>query len=350
MRIQRRYLPEWAEQEAVLLAWPHKRTDWAGVMPEIEATYAELASKISRHQPVIIIAPDDSIIDKIRQEGVKERILFIQLDTNDTWIRDYGPIAVVEPPGLVLNNYHFNAWGGKYPHELDNLVTERLFGKDGMLPENVRLVDHNDFVLEGGSIETNGHGLLLTTERCLLSANRNPGLSRGVIEQKLKSDLGVRSVIWLEHGYLTGDDTDGHIDTLARFCNERTIAYVQCTDPADPDFPGLFQMEQQLHKEVNNLGIGARLVPLPMPQPVLDERGTRLPATYANFLIINGAVMVPTYGCKNDGVALETIGGLFPEREVVGIDARVLIKQGGSIHCATMQLPKGSIQWTKYTS
>lgn len=345
---RRTYLPEWADQGAVLLAWPHERTDWEGILPEIDATYAELVRRISWQQPVIIITPDHRVIGKILPDSLGENIQLVRMDTNDTWIRDYGPVTALDASGFLLNNYHFNAWGGKFPYELDDHVTEKLFVQEGLFPPNVRLASHDDFILEGGSIDTNGNGLLLTTERCLLAANRNPGLSRETIEQKLKSDLGINRVIWLRHGYLTGDDTDGHIDTLARFCDEHSIAYVRCTDPSDPDYPELDRMERQLREVVKSLK-GMRLVPLPMPEPVVDEQGKRLPATYANFLIINGAVLVPTYNCQHDAEAIDTIGALFPGRAVIGIDARVLIKQGGSIHCATMQLPKGSILWKRNT-
>jgi agmatine/peptidylarginine deiminase len=263
--------------------------------------------------------------------------------TNDTWIRDYGPVGILDESGIVFYNYQFNGWGNKYPAEMDNGVMDRLYAEAGLFSHRLRMVQRPDFVLEGGSIDTNGDGVLLTTERCLLSGTRNPDRTREQIEKQLKSDLGVHTIIWLKSGYLSGDDTDGHIDTLARFCDRQTIAYVRCNEKSHPDYGELLEMEGQLRHTVRSILRGFRLVPLPTPELVVDDRGHPLPATYANFLVINGAVLVPTYGCASDCEAMETIGGLFPDRELIGIDARILIKQGGSIHCATMQLPKGSI-------
>jgi agmatine/peptidylarginine deiminase len=202
-------------------------------------------------------------------------------------------------------------------------------------------VEHTDFVLEGGSIETDGMGTILLTSSCLLNRNRNGNLSKTEVESKLAEHLGAKRFLWLDHGHLEGDDTDGHIDTLARFCNETTICYVRCNNRNDPHFDGLKEMEGQLTSFRTSEGHPYQLVPLPMSEPVSDPDGHRLPATYANFLITNGLVMVPVYGGQNDRKALETIGHLFPGRRILGINCSTLIRQGGSLHCITMHIPKG---------
>jgi agmatine deiminase len=204
-------------------------------------------------------------------------------------------------------------------------------------------VEQINFVLEGGAIETDGYGTLLTTRRCMLSPDRNPGFSENDINQWLSTYLGFTRIFWLDYGFLAGDDTDGHIDTLVRFCNPSTLAYVKCTDEKDEHFEELRNMEKELEKLVDFNGNPYQLVPLPLPDACYADDGHRLPATYANFLIINGAVLLPVYGVKQDSDAVEIFNNLFPDRQIIPIFSRVLLEQHGSLHCITMQYPEGSI-------
>lgn len=340
-----RLLPEWHPQDAVQLTWPHAESDWAGLLERIEATLEAMVVAIARYQDVLI-----SVCDKATRERLAASFQYLGVPTqrlhlyitpaDDTWCRDHGPLAVEQNGEAVLLDYIFTGWGGKFPAQRDNVLTSTLAAQGAY---RVR-VEARDIVLEGGAIETDGEGTLLTTEACLLNRNRNPALDRSSIEAQLREDLGVERFLWLRHGHLEGDDTDSHIDTLARFCDPHTIAYVRCDDERDPHYPALKAMETELQtfRQVN--GAPYRLVALPWPRPCYDpEDGHRLPATYANFLIINGAVLVPTYGDKADTRALTALEEAFPERDIVPIDCRAVIRQHGSLHCLTMQLPRGSL-------
>ena len=266
-----------------------------------------------------------------------DRLTLYEIPTNDTWARDHSGIMVVENGKLVLLDFQFNGWGLKFAANLDNQITHQLY-KQGAFPATTyRSMKH--FVLEGGSIESDGEGTLLTTVDCLLSANRNDTLTKEEVEVFLKNHLGLQRILWLHHGYLAGDDTDSHIDTLARFCDAQTIAYVQCTDPTDEHYQALSGMEEELQAFTTLKGEPYRLIPLPMAEPVWDEEGHRLPATYANFLIINKAVLLPFYGTEQDAIAQAQLQSAFPEREVVSIHCGALIHQHGSLHCVTMQYP-----------
>jgi agmatine deiminase len=339
----RPYLPpEWAPQSGVLLTWPHARGDWASRLNEVEPVFAAIAREIARRERVLI-ACDDAVhgahvAARLQSSGVDmNRVTLGVAPSNDTWARDHGPITVLCRDKPVLLDFRFNGWGGKYAHNLDNAITRRLqaHGVFGQTPlENI------DWVLEGGSIEVDGSGTLLTTTRCLLAPTRNPQLSREQIERELRDWLGLKRILWLEHGHLEGDDTDSHIDTLARYCDVHTVAYVACDDPRDAHYADLKAMEAELKAFRAADGSPYRLVPLPWPQAQHDSE-RRLPATYANFLIINGAVLVPTYRDPADAVALERLQTCFPEREIVGIDCVPVIAQYGSLHCLTMQLPAG---------
>jgi len=330
---------EWELQDAVLLAWPHQNTDWAPMLEEVEAVYLEMTRKITGFEPVIIVAPEaDRLQERLLREHIDlTRVTLLNIDTNDTWIRDFGPFIIHQKSHIQLLNFTFNAWGSKFSAEKDNLVTEKLHtsGVFGKLP---RL--DIDLVLEGGSIEVDGRGTLLTTSQCLLNQNRNPLLNRNQLEEQLSVYFGIDHFLWLDHGSLSGDDTDAHIDTLARLCPNDTIVFVSCPDQDDVHFQDFKMMENQLRSFATRKGQPFRLLPLPWPRACL-EGGQRLPATYANFLIINKAVLVPTYRDPSDAIALRTISEAFPQREVIGIDCRPLIKQHGSLHCATMQLPRG---------
>ena len=343
----RTYLPpEWAPQSAVQLTWPHAHSDWAPILDEVEPVFTAIAAAIARFEIVLVACYDSAHRDQVRTRlaaaGVPAaRTRLYVAPSNDTWARDHGPIAVLCQDEATLLDYGFNGWGGKYPHDLDDRITRTLHaqGAFGDTP-----IEHQDLILEGGSIEVDGSGTLLTTERCLLAATRNPRLARADIERELAAHLGLTRFLWLKHGYLAGDDTDSHIDTLARLCDPNTIAYVACDDPSDEHYAELKAMEAELETFRTPNGAPYRLVPLPWPQPKRDTDGARMPATYANFLIINGAVLVPTYRDTADAVALERLRGCFPDREVIGIDCLPLIWQHGSLHCVTMQIPEGIVK------
>jgi len=337
----RRLPAEWEEQDGVLLAWPHEDSDWGPVLELVEPVFAEIIAAISRHERVLVIVQENGIADyKIRRAGaVMENVIFAEIPSNDTWARDFGPITVLDDDSPLLLDFGFNGWGLKFAANHDNLITGHLC-KAGQFAAKREVVG---LILEGGSIESDGRGTILTTSECLLSPNRNPHLDREQIERLLAQQFGTDTTLWLESGYLAGDDTDSHIDTLARLCPDDTILYVACDDPADEHYGALGTMRRELEKFRTRAGLPFRLIPLPWPAPCVDESGERLPATYANFLVINGAVLVPTYNDKKDAAALAAVQQAFPDRTIVGIDCRPLILQHGSLHCVTMQLPKGTL-------
>ena len=330
---------EWEEQSAVLIAWPHKDTDWNYILEEVEKCYIKVAEAIVDDEDLIIVTPEPDAVKNKLLHLPTERLHFYQMPTNDTWARDFGPISIVENGKPALCDFKFNAWGLKFPACHDNLINSNL-SKFGAFKTDLK--NRLNFVLEGGSIESDGHGVLLTTSECLLSKNRNGEFSKSEIENYLLQQFGLKKIIWLNHGFLSGDDTDSHIDTLARMCPNSTIAYVGCDNINDEHYEDLKRMEKELMCATNVNGIPYLLRKLPLPTPIYDEEGTRLPATYANFLITNHKVLVPTYGQQTDAEALQIIKELFPTRSIVGIDCRALIKQHGSLHCITMQLIKGT--------
>lgn len=339
----RRLPAEWEEQDGVLLAWPHEGSDWLPWLDAVEPVFVEIARQISLIEQVVVVAPDTAPVRKKLQESgaALERIKLFEMDTNDTWSRDFGPITVFEDGRPLILDFGFNGWGLKFAADQDNQITRRLhkLGAFGATPlKTVGLI------MEGGSIESDGHGTILTTAECLLDGNRNPHLSRTELEEALKKLCGAGHFLWLENGYLAGDDTDSHVDTLARLCPNDTIAYVTCDDPDDEHYQALSAMERELKAFRTADGRPYRLIPLPWPEARYDEEGDRLPATYANFLVINKAVLVPTYRDKNDAAALAAVAEAFPDREIIGIDCLPLILQHGSLHCVTMQLPKGILQ------
>ena len=299
----------------VQLTWPHKDTDWAPILDEITAVYEEMAHEIRKREPLLIVD---------------------QIPHNDTWARDHGFITVEETSfdhkskALILLDFCFNGWGEKFEATLDNQINRQLYDQ-GLVKGLYE--DHLDFVLEGGSIESDGKGTIFTTECCLMAPHRNQPLTKAEIEERLKEWLGAERIVWLQHGSLLGDDTDGHIDTLVRICPDDTLLYTG----GDEDHPDLIKMERELQELRTLDGKPYRLLKLPLPRPIYDD-GDRLPATYANYLVINGAVLVPTYNQPDlDAEALRIIGEAFPDREIVGIDCRAVIKQHGSLHCCTMQ-------------
>lgn len=306
---KRRMLAEWEPQTAVQLTWPHKDTDWAPILPEITAVYEEMAREIRKREPLLVV--DD-------------------IPHNDTWARDHGFITVEEDGQLVLLDFCFNGWGEKFEAALDNQINRHLY-EQGLVKGIYE--DHLDFVLEGGSIESDGKDTIFTTSCCLMAPHRNQPLSQQQIEQRLKEYLGAERIVWLHHGSLIGDDTDGHIDTLVRICPDDTLLYTG-GDEAHPD---LVEMEKELQQLRTLDGRPYRLLKLPLPRPIYDG-DDRLPATYANYLVINGAVLVPTYAQPDlDAKALRIIGQAFPDRDIVCIDCRPVIRQHGSLHCCTMQ-------------
>ncbi|WP_411267779.1 agmatine deiminase family protein [Prevotella sp. ne3005] len=306
---------EWEPQWGVQLTWPHANTDWAPMLDEIIATYREMAREIEK----------------------REELLVVGEPSNDTWARDHGFITLVDDQGHArLLDFCFNGWGEKFPAELDNAINRRLYDEGKVKGE---YVDCLDFVLEGGSIESDGKGTVFTTSCCLLAPHRNQPMTKEQIEEHLKQELHAERIVWINHGSLTGDDTDGHIDTLVRICPDDTLLYMGCDNPDDEQYAELHLMEEELKTFRTIEGKPYRLLKLPMPRPIIFE-GERLPATYANFLVINGAVLCPTYAQPDlDAEALRLIGEAFPEREIVGIDCRSIIKQHGSLHCCTMQYP-----------
>ena len=334
-------LPEWGKVSGVQLTWPHAGTDWNYMLEEVTACYLQLAYAIASRTQLLIVTPHLEDLQKLLAtkfpKHVLDNITIFECPTNDTWARDHGPITCAIPDGhFQLLDFRFNGWGGKFEATLDNKITKALT-EAGILKGEY--INHLDFELEGGSIESDGAGTLLTTSECLLNPNRNPELSKEDIEKRLKEWFGLERILWLDHGYLAGDDTDSHIDTLARLCPNNTIAYVQCTDTTDEHYEALQAMEKQLRTFTTTDGAPYNLVPLPMAAPAYDEDGERLPATYANYLVVNNAVLYPTYATPQiDQLAALQLAKAFPGYELVGIDCTALIRQHGSLHCATMQL------------
>jgi agmatine/peptidylarginine deiminase len=330
---------EWEQQQAVLLAWPHKETDWAYMLNEVEDCYEQIARAIVRYAKLVVVAPDTTIAKSRLSDCDEDSIVYLDVDTNDTWTRDYGAITTLKADGKpIYNDFCFNGWGLKFASNFDNLVTRKMVFA-GLL--NGAYHNELGFVLEGGSIESDGRGTILTTRECLLSPNRNGDLSRKEISTHLKDVFGAKKVLWLEHGALEGDDTDSHIDTLARLAPNNTIVYVGCDNPADSHYDELSAMRADLQAMRNIDGEPFNLVELPLPDAIFDEDGERLPATYANFLILNNAVLLPVYGQKKkDFLAEQIMKIVFPGHDIICIDCNALIKQHGSLHCATMQFPK----------
>ncbi|MEZ6058145.1 MAG: agmatine deiminase family protein [Planctomycetaceae bacterium] len=337
---------EWEPQEAVWLSWPHRTASWPGAFQSVVPVFVQIAKNIAATQLVRInvgtIELRDQVDRLLRTAGVCiERVRYHMNPTNDAWCRDHGPIYVVRDTNggreRAILDWDYNAWGGKYPpFDSDNAIPSRIaeeFGEYRFVP---------GMILEGGSIDVNGAGTVITSEACLLNKNRNPSLTREQIEQRLRDYLGVQQVLWMGDG-IVGDDTDGHIDDMTRFVSRETIVTVVEDDPQDVNYHALMDNLRRLRLLRHPDGSPFRIVTLPMPGPVYFEADERLPASYANFLIINEAVLVPTYRDENDQRALDTLQQLFPTRKVIGIDSTPLVWGLGSIHCVTQQQPKGQI-------
>lgn len=344
------YLPaEWYPQWGIILTWPHEQTDFEHELVDLNLLYYDIVALISDFQNVCILCYDTNHEYHLKAllgelPNFESRIHFVSVPTNDIWVRDYGPLttfSATESGKMMFNLFEFNGWGKKYPFAKDNNAAKKLtehWQTMGHYPK-VHCLEEN-FILEGGSIDTDGNGSALATTACLLNPNRNESMTKEEIEQKIKMSLGIDRILWVSEGFLEGDDTDCHIDQLARFCNENTILYASCEDPNDPHFHALGEMAKQLKSFSTKNGKPYNLVPLPIPSPILNDSGFRLPASYINYLIINGAVLVPIYNDPLDDETLLTISHCFPGREVIPIVCNPLIEQYGSLHCATMQVPK----------
>jgi len=329
-----RYLPpEWHKQRAILMVFPHQDTDWADNLKSALTPFIRIAQAIAYKEAVYIICDNRDTISDMFCSTIN--MSFIEIPTNDTWTRDYGYISIIEDEEVKLLDFKFDGWGGKFEASLDNALNQTLYQKGylGTTP-----LESINFVLEGGSIESDGEGTILTTTKCLCNPNRNGGLSKIEIEQRLSKYLGAKRVLWLDYGYLVRDDTDSHIDTLARFISCDTIVYVECLDKEDIHYNELKKMKEQLQSFKTIDDKPYKLIPLPIPTAKFDKDNNRLPATYVNFLITNGALIYPTYSVIEDKIAHNIFKKLFTEKEIIPIECSRLIEQGGSLHCSTMQI------------
>lgn len=336
----KRFLPEWYPQQAILMAMPKLESDWGYILSEAQSQYERIIKSLTDEDIMIVLLCQDAEGTKeILKNCRQDKIIYVVTDYNDTWTRDYGPITVIEGDHLSALDFGFNGWGLKFASDKDNLVNLNLRNMLMLSPETY--CNKRAFILEGGSVETDGKGTLLTTTRCLCSPNRNGGLSKSKVMEKLESLLGVDHFLFLDYGYLEGDDTDSHIDTLARLAPGDIILFTGCRDQEDPHFEELLKMRAQLTLFRTPEGTPFNLIELPLPDPIFDENGERLPATYANYLVTDRVVFMPIYNQpEKDLLAMQTIRIAFPDLKVKGIDSTTLIKQHGSLHCATMQLPK----------
>ncbi len=333
---------EWEPQAGALLTWPHAGTDWHDRLGLIEPVFARIGAAIARHETLLSVCRSHAHAEHINavlsQHGADPGgLVFAIAESDDTWARDFGPITTLNDRdgSARLNDFRFNGWGNKFSADLDDALTGKLVGQ-GTFGD----VEFNplDIVLEGGAIEVDGKGTMLATRGAVITESRNPGLAQATLERQLASALGIERFLWLDHGNISGDDTDGHIDTLARFADPETILYA--TAPAgDADHTSLTAMEAQLRALKTAGQQPYRLLALPFPGVHENDDGHRLPATYANFLIINEAVLAPVYGVAQDEKAIATLKLAFPGREVIAIDCREIIRQNGSLHCLTMQFP-----------
>jgi agmatine deiminase len=325
---------EWQKQRAVLMAFPHKNSDWKSNLKSALVPFIRIAQAIAYAQPVYIVCNNR---EKISELFCSTRNMsFIEIDTNDTWIRDFGYISIVEDGEMKLLDFTFDGWGNKFEAKLDNLVNITLHKKGYMGVTSLKSID---FILEGGAIESDGLGTIMTTSQCLCNNNRNGGLSKDEVEVKLREYLGAKRILWLDYGYLAGDDTDSHIDTLARFVAKDTIMYVQCLNRSDEHYSELQKMEEQLRGFRTFDNKEYTLIPIPLPTAKRDKDGRLLPATYANFLITNGALVYPSYSVAEDKIVHKIFKDFFTNKEIIPIECSRLIEEGGSLHCSTMQIP-----------
>lgn len=329
--------PEWAAQQSTLLTWPHDQGDWGNDLASVESTFTAMAEAITTQQHLVAVCRDPAHhrhVASLLKE--LEAVSLVIAPSNDIWARDHGPITVIVDRTAELLDFRFNGWGGKYRADLDDRITSTLVDA-GQFPDtrHTRI----ETVLEGGSIETDGQGTLLVTSSSLLNPNRNGSVDRAWYEAQFEEWFGCDRTLWLEHGYLEGDDTDGHVDMLARFAPDECILYTACDDRTDTHYNALAAMAEELAAFRTRDGRRYTLCPLPWPPETRTGDGERLPLSYANFLIINGAVLVPVYGLSTDDAALRVIADAFPGRNIVPIPSMPLIRQHGSVHCSSMQIP-----------
>ncbi len=326
----KRLIAEFEKQSFTQIIFPHKKTDWKEYLEDAEETFINIIEAIKKHQKCFIICAD---ITYVKSKFLNHHNLyFVEYETNDTWARDCSALCVEDNKEIKLLDFTFNAWGNKFASKKDDAMNQAM--------KNIYLQDLEkfDFVLEGGAIESNGEGIILTTSTCLLNKNRNPNLDSIEITQALHTFFGADKILYLEHAYLSGDDTDSHIDTLVRFVDKQTIMYVQCEDTQDEHYKELYLMQKELMQIAQEYQLS--LIALPMPEAVYFKN-ERLPATYANFLFVNNAVLVPIYGVKEDAKALKIFENFFTQREIIPINCSPLIKQHGSLHCVSMNFASG---------
>ena len=344
-----RFPAEWEPQSAVLIAWPHAGTDWAERLDEVEETYVALVAAIARFEDIVICVADDDLqtYAEARLRSARAdmaRVRFVTVEYDDTWLSDSGPISLRGSDGFRLLDFRFTGWGGKFEASRDDRLVQALDAQHVFERAQRQQID---FALEGGAIDTDGAGTLLTTWQCL--HERHPDASREELTARLSDWLAQQRVLWLDHGYLEGDDTDAHIDTLARFAGTDAIVFQACDDPDDAHYVELKAMADEIAALRTRDGHPYRLFPLPWPRPIVDA-GRRLAASYANFLIVNGAVLMPAYGDDADAAAAAVLAQAFPDREIVPVPCRALIWQNGSLHCITMQLPQGLLAGDRASS
>jgi agmatine/peptidylarginine deiminase len=326
----KRLIAEFEKQNFTQIIFPHAKSDWAEYLEEAQNTFINIINAIIKYQKCLVVC--DNIESVKKRFSHNENLYFTEYETNDTWARDCSALCVKDEHDIKLLDFTFTGWGGKFEASKDNEMTS---GLKNCYDKEVITVD---LILEGGGVESNGVDTILTTSECMLNKNRNAALSKEQMTQKLQKLFEMSKILYLNHGYLAGDDTDSHIDTLARFVDEKTIMYVKCEDKSDEHFKELKLMEDELKAYAHEYNF--KLIALPMSDACYFE-GERLPATYANFLFVNDAVLVPTYGVKQDAEALEIFKKTFPSKEIVGIDCFTLIKQHGSLHCVTMNFAEG---------
>ncbi len=326
----KRFIAEFEKQSFTQIIFPHAKSDWVEYLDEAQKTFIEIINAITKYQECLVVCDD---IESVKSRfSDTQNLYFVEYETNDTWARDCSVLCVEESNTVKLLDFTFTGWGGKFEASKDNAMSsaiKRCYDKE---------LKKIDLILEGGAIESNGVDTILTTSECVLNKNRNASLKKEQMTKKLQEEFGMSKILYLNHGYLAGDDTDSHIDTLARFIDEKSIMYVQCKDESDEHYTELKLMEDELKAFKNEYGFN--LIALPMTDACYFD-GERLPATYANFLFVNGAVLVPTYGVKQDEEALEIFRKTFPTRDIVGINCFSLIKQHGSLHCVTMNFASG---------
>lgn len=326
----KRLIAEFEEQSFTQIIFPHQDSDWVDYLSDAQETFKNIINKIIKYQKCLVVCDDINEVKKHFSEN--KNLFFVEYKTDDTWARDTSALCVENHQDIELLDFIFTGWGDKFQANKDNAMSKniaKLYSKE---------LKSYDFILEGGGVESNGANIILTTSECMLNKNRNKDLDSLQITQRLNEYFGATDILYLNHGYLAGDDTDSHIDTLARFIDEKTIIYVKCEDKEDEHYQELKLMEDELKVYAKEYDL--KLIALPMSDAIYFE-DERLPATYANFLFVNGAVLVPTYGVKQDETALEIFRDAIKDRDIIGVDCSTLIKQHGSLHCVTMNFAKG---------